>query len=526
MSPVTGKRPGPGPLLRVSGLSKTFPGLKALDRVSFTVGAGEIVAIVGHNGSGKSTLVKILAGVYEPDPGATIEVRDVSGELLAGAAAREGLHFIHQDLGLINILTTIENLGLRGSARARGFGPVRGAAERDAARRLIARFGARFDPTIPVGLLSPAERAIVAIARAMDGWTRSENILVLDEPTTAFHGDEVEVLFGAVRRIASAGAGVVFISHRLDEVLGLADRVIALRDGRVVADQPAASLDHDQMVRLIAGRAVADVEVTRDPESERRILRVTGVRGEKVEDVSFDLGAGEIVGVSGILGSGREELAGLLFGASHRARGTVEVMGDDLIPDDTVAAIDAGMGYVPADRRRGGAVMEMNVRENLTLPLMRPLRRRMWRLDRRAERAETERWMGTVALRPPNPDQRLKLFSGGNQQKVVLAKWLRTKPRMLLLDEPTQGVDVGAKAAIYELIVAAARAGTGVLLCSSDTKELVSLCDRVLVLERGRVLSEVARQDLNEARLVRAELGLAPDASSDVAAAGGAPRDA
>jgi ribose transport system ATP-binding protein len=201
-------------------------------------------------------------------------------------------------------------------------------------------------------------------------------------------------------------------------------------------------------------------------------------------------------------------------------------MGDDLIPDDTVAAIDAGMGYVPADRRRGGAVMEMNVRENLTLPLMRPLRRRMWRLDRRAERAETERWMGTVALRPPNPDQRLKLFSGGNQQKVVLAKWLRTKPRMLLLDEPTQGVDVGAKAAIYELIVAAARAGTGVLLCSSDTKELVSLCDRVLVLERGRVLSEVARQDLNEARLVRAELGLAPDASSDVAAAGGAPRDA
>jgi ribose transport system ATP-binding protein len=510
MSAIVEKPSASPPLLRVSGVSKTFPGLKALDDVSFTVGAGEIVAVVGHNGSGKSTLVKILADVHQPDSGSTIEVRDAGGALLDGGAAREGLHFIHQDLGLIDMLSTVENMGLGRSASGRGLGPVRPAAERDAARRLIARFGARFDPTVPVGELSPAERAIVAIARAMDGWTRDENVLVLDEPTTAFHGDEVQVLFGAVRRIAAAGAGVVFISHRLDEVLGLADRIVALRDGRVVADQPAASLDHDQMVQLIAGRAVADLDVAREAQGDGCVLRVAGIKGQEIKDVSFELSAGEIVGVSGILGSGREELAGLLFGATHREAGRVTVMGDDLLSDDTIAAIDLGIGYVPADRRRGGAVMEMTVRENLTLPLLRPLRRRMWRLDERAERAETQRWMQTVALRPPNPQQELKLFSGGNQQKVVLAKWLRTKPRVLLLDDPTQGVDVGAKASIYELIVAAAQAGTGVLVCSSDTKELVSLCDRVLVLEDGRILSEIPRRDLTESRLVRAELGLGP----------------
>ncbi|MBJ7595067.1 MAG: sugar ABC transporter ATP-binding protein [Candidatus Dormibacteraeota bacterium] len=495
------------PLLRVSGMSKTFPGLKALDDVSLDVHSGEIVAVLGHNGSGKSTLVKILAGVYQADPGSAVEVRDAEGHVPVGPAAHEELHFIHQDLGLADILTTVENLGLGRTGRGWGLAPVRGAAERRHAQQLIGRFGASFDTTVPVGRLSPAERAIVAIARALDGWTRPDNVLVLDEPTTALHRDEVQVLFEAIRRIAGAGAGVVFISHRLDEVLALAHRVVVLRDGRVVADEPISRLDHDGMVRLIAGRAVAELTVTRQDAPAEPALTVTGLSGDKLTDVSLSLGAGEIVGVSGILGSGREQLAPLLFGAQHRSAGRVAVAGQELVPDDTAAAIECGMAYLPADRRRGGAVMEMNVRENLTLPLMRPLRRRFGRLDGRAERAETRYWMHTVNLLPPNPDQPLKLFSGGNQQKVVLAKWLRVRPRVLLLDEPTQGVDVGAKAAIYELILAARQAGAGVLLCSSDTEELVLLCDRVLVLRDGRVASEVPRESLSEARLVQAEVG-------------------
>ncbi|MHA6758088.1 sugar ABC transporter ATP-binding protein [Streptacidiphilus sp. PAMC 29251] len=496
------------PLLRIEGMSKTFPGLKALDGVSLEVRAGEVVAVLGHNGSGKSTLVKILAGVHQADPGSVIEVRDAEGALVAGSAAREGLHFIHQDLGLADILTTVENLGLGASARGRAFAPVHGAAERRRAQQLIARFGADLDVTVPVGKLSPAQRTIVAIARALDGWTRPDNVLLLDEPTAALHGDEVTVLFEAIRRVASSGAGVVFISHRLDEVLELADRVVVLRDGRVVAEQATSELDHDAMVTLIAGRDIAGTAVTGRNGAGERVLTVTGISGAEISDFSLSLRAGEIVGVGGILGSGREQLAPMLFGAQHRSGGRVEVDGRELVPDDVPAAIESGLAYVPADRHRHGVVGQLSVRENLTLPLLRPLRRSFGRLDRRAEREEARSWMQTVGLRPPNPEQPLQLFSGGNQQKVVLAKWLRVRPRVLLLDEPTQGVDVGAKAAVYELVLAAAQEGTGVLVCSSDTKELVSLCDRVLVLKDGRVVSEIPREALTEERLVRDELGL------------------
>jgi ABC-type sugar transport system ATPase subunit len=497
------------PLLRVAHLSKTFPGLKALDDLSLEVRAGEIVAIIGHNGSGKSTLVKILAGVHEADPGAMIEVRGDGGERLTGTEARAEMHFIHQDLGLVDMLTTVENLGLGSGRSRRSLAPIRGAAERRHAEEAIARFGASFDVTQPVRLLSPAERAIVAIARALDGWVHTNNVLVLDEPTTAFHGDEVKVLFEAVRRIAASGAGVVFISHRLDEVLGLADRVVALRDGRVVATEPASRLNHDQMVEMIAGSAVAAVEVSHAPISDASpVLTVRGLCGEKVNNLSFTLHPGEIVGVSGILGSGREELSGLLFGSEHRSAGTIHIDGDEIVAGSTTASIEGGMACVPADRRRAGAVMQMSVRENLTLPMLWPLRRSAGYIDTRAERAETNQWVRTVSLRPADPERVMNLLSGGNQQKVVLAKWLRTRPRVLVLDEPTQGVDVGAKAAVYELIVAAARMGSAILICSSDTKELVLLCNRVLVLQDGVVGTEVQREHLTEARLVRDELGL------------------
>jgi ribose transport system ATP-binding protein len=510
MSRLAEKPSEPRPLLRISRLSKSFPGVKALADVSLTVRAGEILAIVGHNGSGKSTLVKVLAGVYEPDPGAVIELCDSDGRVLTNAAAREELHFIHQDLGLVDLLTTVENLALsRAPAPGRDLLPSRRADEQRHARELIARFGANFDTTVPVGQLSPAERAIVAIARALDGWTKSENVLVLDEPTTAFHGEEVELLFGAIRRAARLGAGIVFISHRLDEVLGLADRVVVLRDGQVTADEATSNLDHDKIVQLIVGRAVDAVKIDQDRRASEPVLVVRDLQGGAIRDLSLTVRAGEIVGVSGILGSGRDELAGLLFGARHRAGGVVEVAGEHLLSDDPVDAIDAGLAFVPADRWRSGAVMSLSVRENLTIPLLGPLRNRFGALNRRAERVDAASWVRVTGLRPPDPERPVNLLSGGNQQKVVLAKWLRTRPLVLLLDEPTQGVDVGARASIYELIAAAARNGAAVLVCSSDVKELVLLCDRVLVLNDGRVISEVPRHLLTEQRLVRDELGSA-----------------
>jgi ABC-type sugar transport system ATPase subunit len=493
------------PLLRVSAISKTFPGLRALERVSLDVDAGEIVAVVGQNGSGKSTLVKILAGVYEPDRGGSIEVRDAGGSLLSGAAAHDELSFIHQDLGLIGMLSTIENLDLGRRHRSRLYRPSPVRRERRAARRLIERFGASFDVGVPVATLSAAERTIVAIARALDGWSRPDRVLVLDEPTAALHGEEVTTLFSAVRRVAAEGAGVIFISHRLDEVIDLADRVIVLRDGRLVANARRGEYHHDELVRMIAGRELAAVARS-GGEAGEVALAARGVSGGAVQSVDLDLHAGEVLGVTGLLGSGREQLAGMLFGSAPR-RGEVRICGAPLRPVDPRSAIRLGIGYVPADRKREGAVMTMSARENLTLPRLRTLRRRGGYLDRRAERVETNEWARTVDLRPRNAEQMLAQYSGGNQQKVVLAKWLRNEPRVLLLDEPTQGVDVGAKSAIYELIAQAARGGAAVLVSSSDSKELASICDRVLVMRDGVVGSQVPRGELTEARLVIECLG-------------------
>ncbi|MBS1676227.1 MAG: sugar ABC transporter ATP-binding protein [Actinobacteria bacterium] len=485
-------------LLEVRHLSKTFPGLKALDDVSLEVAPGEIVALVGQNGSGKSTLVKVLAGVHQPDPGA---------EIALGEEGRAGLHFIHQDLGLVGMLSTIENFDL---GRGLGRGALLPAPVHDEARHaeeLVAGFGARIDVEVPVDRLSAAERTIVAIARALDGWEHDRNVLVLDEPTASLHGEEVEKLFTAVRRVAARGAGVVFISHRLDEVMELADRVICLRDGRLIADVARGEYDHDDLVELIAGEALTAAEEVAPRAHGGPVLRARGIGAATIVAMDLDLHAGEILGVSGVLGSGREELAGVLFGATPGEVASLEIGGTPVGRLDPRRAIAAGVAYVPGDRRREGAVMRLSARENMTLPRLRPLRRAFGRLDQRAERREVDGWVERVAVRPAEPERALDLFSGGNQQKVVLAKWLRNEPKALLMDEPTQGVDVGAKAGIYELIANAAAAGAGILVCSSDAKELALICDRVLVMRDGAVVAEVERSRLSEAGLVRAGLG-------------------
>jgi ABC-type sugar transport system ATPase subunit len=495
-------RPRPS-LLRVASVTKTFPGLIALDNVCLDVHAGEIVALVGQNGSGKSTLVKILAGVYEPDGTAIIE----GPETAEGHAAPE-LRFIHQDLGLVASLNTIENLDIGRQRNGRGLRPLRHRREADEAAQTIARFGGTFDVQRPISELAPAERAIVAISRALEDSSTPNCVLVLDEPTAALPRSDIDRLFEAVRRAAEAGAGVIFISHHLDEVMQISDRVVALRDGKIVADVLAAEIDHHALVSLIVGQAVAQVKLNHHSEFSQTALTVSGLSAGNLDGVDLNVGRGEIVGISGLLGSGRDELAGTIFGARSRLAGSVIVDAEDVSPDNPKASIDAGIAFVPAERSERAAVMSMSVRENLTLADLAPVRRRLGWMDRRAERAECRHWMDRVKLRPPLEERPLDLFSGGNQQKVVLAKWLRLKPKLLLLDEPTQGVDVGAKAAIYDLLAEAAAEGTTVLISSSDTKELAVLCDRVLVLRDGRVGSVLRGAEITEARLLQESLGL------------------
>ncbi len=514
VSPITRPRPDRAQatrLLRVEGLCKDFPGLRALDDVSLELRSGEVVAIVGQNGSGKSTLVKVLAGVYTAD-GGDVTLGEVSGD-----GARVEMHFIHQNRALVSTLSTVENLALgrpRGTASTLWLAKQR---ERRHAQELIRSFDLDFDVTRPIRELSAAERTIVAIVRALDGWSRPEGVLVLDEPTAELHGGEAEKLFRVVRQVAARGAGVIFISHRLDEVLSLADRVVALRDGRVVGDVTTEGCDHDTLIHLIVGREIEAVRRS-GLAPGRTVLEVEGVRGGTVAVADLVLREREIVGLSGIVGSGRESLNGLVFGARPRSGGVVRLAGEPLPNGRVAAAIRQGLAYIPSDRHVDGAVMRMSVRENLTLPGVRLLRRAFGRLDRRAERAEVERWMRLVGLRPAVPGRRLELFSGGNQQKVVLAKWLRMKPRVLLLDEPTQGVDVGAKVAIYRLIHQAASDGAAVLLASSDAKELMAICDRILVMRDGHLVAELAGDDIDERRLLKEELGFgAAPRNGDVA---------
>ena len=489
------------PPLRIRGLSKTFPGLKALDDVSLEVATGEILAVVGQNGSGKSTLVKILAGIHSADPGASVEHRE--------------LRFIHQDLGLVSTLSTIENLDLGHPAGRQALLPLRRGRERVAAREAIRAFGGRFDVRRPVRELAAAERTIVAIARAMADWSPPDGVLVLDEPTAALGSEEVERLFHAVRVVADQGAGVIFISHRLDEVLGLCDRILALRDGRVVADVAASDVDHDRLVNIIAGRAIAEVKIAHRQRHDVLAFETRGLAAGTVRGVDLEVRAGEIVGVAGLVGSGRDDIAGAIFGAHPRENGEVFVAGNRVRAGDPVASIRHGLALVPADRLHHGAVMTLTARENLTLPsfAFAPARLALAPLQRRAERRDVAGWMRRVELQPPQPERALRLFSGGNQQKIVIAKCLSTQPRVLLLDEPTQGVDVGAKAAIYNLIDRAAADGTAILVASSDTKELMTLCDRVAVLRDGRVAAELNREELSEARLVSETLGLARSAN-------------
>jgi ribose transport system ATP-binding protein len=496
-------------LLDLTDVSKTFPGMKALDRVSLRVRSGEVVAVVGHNGSGKSTLVKILAGVYQPDPGGDIGVRNERGMIRATLGDGAELHFIHQDLALVPDLSTIENLDLTHDHGARSLAPVNRREERRRARALLARYGTSFDVAAPVRERSAAERAIIAIARAMDGWVHDRNILLLDEPTEALHSVEVDQLFAAIRAAVARGTGVVFISHRLEEVLALADRIVVLRDGGVVADVAARDVTRTDLLRLVAGDDAEPAQPhaarsTATIDAQHR-LQVRGLRGRVVAGIDLDAGAGEVVGVSGLLGSGREEVAPLIFGAVPGTADSIRIDGRLLAGRSPARAIAVGVAYVPA-ARAAGVVSSLSVGENMTLPRLQPFRRRMARLDRRAERTEVARLIRDFEVRPAQPERRLGLLSGGNQQKVVLAKWLRNDPAVLLLEEPTQGVDAGSKATIYRAISRAAAAGAAVLISSSDTKELAALCDRVLVLKDGRVTQSIVRPNITDSRLITATL--------------------
>lgn len=496
------------PVLTVRGLSKTFVSTKALDDVDFDLRGGEIHALIGQNGCGKSTLIKVLAGFHQPDPGAQIRLAGADVDLARTADSHAaGFRFVHQDLGLVGTLSTVENLMLGRRLTTAPGGRIRWEAERRDAERRMADLGYQFDVLRPVDQLGAAERTGVAIARALWDW-ETARVLVVDEPTASLPREEVVILFAALERVRRAGLGVVYVSHRLDEIFSIGDRVTVLKDGTRVGTWDVADIDQDDLIRFMIG----DEQLR--PPHDRTVgpgadvaLRVSGLSGTVVEDVDLEARRGEVVGIAGLTGSGREEILSLIFGTVSRA-GEVR-LNDRPVPANPRSAMRAGLALVPADRRGQGAVVSMTVRENCSLTDLRPFSTRWGYLSRARENREANKWITRLDVRPARSDAIFALLSGGNQQKVVLAKWLRRKPTVLLLDEPSQGVDVGAKAVIHALARQVAQDGASVVIASSDDAELCDTCDRVLVMRDGHIVAEVEDARLTTEELGRLQLGLA-----------------
>ncbi len=492
-------------LVKVRGLSKSFDGITVVDDVDLDILAGEIHGLVGPNGCGKSTLIKMLAGYYQPD-GGTIE--SVGDGRQADAKRRLQLSFAHQDLALIPSLSVAENLAIVMGFET-GFGKrIRWRANRARAARVIEQYGIRASPDTPVARLAPADAALLVIARAMAPLTDTgPSVIVLDEPTSSLAAAEATRVLEVIRAAASSECGILFVSHRLDEVLEATDRVTVMRDGKVVARRLTSTVSRDELVELMLGREVHQLVRERiTPNSGDTLLEIRNIRGRLLNDFSCDVGIGEILGVTGLLGSGKSELGRILGGAERPQSGLIRVRGKEIHIKRPGDAVRAGIAYVPADRRTEGGIATMIARENVTLPTMRAFWARGI-LRRSREHREAVEWMQRTGTVPLEPIRRFSKFSGGNQQKVVLAKWIRTRPLVLVLDEPTQGVDVGAVHDIHRLIVERAAAGVGILLLSSEWGELSRMCTRVVVLDRGFQITELRDHEVTEENIAAACLG-------------------
>jgi len=480
-------------LLEVKGISKSFSGVQALCDVSFAVRTGEIHAIVGENGAGKSTLIKILAGIHRMDSGEII----MDGHRIEIARPRDshraGFRFIHQEILMVPWFTVAENILL-------GNEPTRGAVRRidvnkmnSEAAAVIAKLGAELNPETPVSDLSVVQRQIVAVARSIATGGR---VLVLDEATAPLSQREVEMLFAMLRHLKEQGFTIVYISHRLDEIFRLADRVTVLRDARYVGTFVTDETTPDELIRHMIGKDLKNRYPKVDTEPGSTILQVEGLtRRGAFEDISFTLHEGEILGIAGLVGAGRTEILRSVFGADPVDSGSVKVHGQETRCNSPQKATQAGLCLVPEDRREQGLVLNLSIGSNTCLCSLDRLAR--WGLlSSRSEMGLTAEYIRRLFIDATGPRQRVKYLSGGNQQKVVLAKWLARSAKVFLMDEPTKGVDVGAKAQIYSLMRTLAEEGAGLVLVSSDMPELLALCHRVLVIREGRIIGELAGEQL------------------------------
>jgi len=498
----------PTPQIEFRGIAKRFPGVLALDGVSFSVAPGSCHALIGENGAGKSTLGKILAGILTADAGTVLlEGRPIAPDSPLAARAL-GIAMVHQELAFCPNLSVAENLCL-GDLPTRRGGWVDRAALHQRARALLAEIGADLDPARLVGSLSTAQEQLVQIAAAVGTGAR---VIVMDEPSSSLSAGETHELFRLVRRLLARGITLVYVSHRLEELFALCDTLTVLRDGRHVWTGPIRQTSPGEVVTRMIGRELrveTPAHLAQPPGEE--LLRVEGLHSPgRFSGIDLSLRAGEVVGLAGLVGAGRSETLQAIFGLDPRATGRVLVRGKPLPLGSVEAALGAGLGLLPEDRKRQGLVLGLTCRENVSLAALPGLSRFGW-VRRSEERTRAQHFAGRLRVKAPSIESIVAGLSGGNQQKIALAKWLARSCDVLLIDEPTRGVDVGAKAEIYPLLDELAREGKAILVVSSELPELLGLCRRILVMRAGRLVGEVARADATEAALMRLMAGVETD---------------
>jgi ribose transport system ATP-binding protein len=493
------------PVVSARSVGKTFSGRTVLRGVDLDILPGEIHGLVGQNGSGKSTFIKILSGFHAPDPGARLLVRGepVSLPLSVNDPGKLGMSFVHQDLGLFEAGSVVENM--RVGRYDTGFAwHISWRRERHRVQESLARFGLKLDPDTPISSLTDVQRAMVAIIRALDqAGAGKHGLLVLDEPTSYLPRDTVEHLFDTIRQVAALGFGVLFVTHRLEEVRAITDRVTILRDGAVVETARTSTLSQRDLVARILGFSLEQLYPSPHEAEGEVVFEASHISGSTVDDFSLKVRRGEIVGLTGLLGMGHELVPYLLFGAERATHGQLDVHGQryDLRDMTPRKAMDAGLALLPANRLRDGGVVAATARENMTLSTLTHYFSGGL-LRYRREETEARTLMREFDVRPPEPNDEFSTFSGGNQQKMLIAKWFATQPRALLLHEPTIGVDVGAKRQIFRLIRDAAQRGTAAVIASIEYDDLAHLCDRVIVFRHGRAVSELHGSELTLERIL------------------------
>jgi rhamnose transport system ATP-binding protein len=490
------------PVMELTGVSKRFDATQALDDVSLTLYPGETHALLGENGAGKSTLIKVMTGIHAPDAGVMRVGGDETTFKSAGEAQRAGIAAIYQEPAIFPDLNVAENIFM--SHQDRGA-IVRWRRMYHDAEAILARIDVRMDVRTLASGLTVASQQAVEIAKALSLDVR---VLIMDEPTAALSAHEVAELFTQIRRLTDSGVAVLFISHRLDEVFEIADRVTVLRDGRFISSRPKAEITQGQAIQEMVGREMSDFFVRNPQPPGELLLRVDGLGREGVfSDVSFELHAGEVLGFAGLVGAGRTDVGLALFGIAPPERGVVELDGKPLTVRSPRQALRAGIAYLSEDRRQLGLSLPQSITANITLATLRKYVSRLRLIDRGAEQAVAGEYRDKLTIRTPSLDTPVEQLSGGNQQKTMLAKWLNAQPRVLILDEPTRGIDVGAKAEVHQIIDELAASGIAIILISSDLPEVLAMSDRVLVMREGRQTGVFERALATEERILTAAMG-------------------